>query len=102
MPESSGTDTSHYVNFLYSLQHVLPCKLCRTNYAEWLKKTPVPTDKAGMIKWIIDIQNSIRKKNGKSTRSYKEVLEYYRSKGQNMASVVILAALAIGTYALRM
>ena len=77
-----------YKGFFESLQGILPCEKCRNHYKNNLKKQPL-TDtilksRKNLIEWLIDIHNTINKKNGKATLSYKQVikkyLDYYEGK----------------------
>ena len=99
MPEDA--DPSHYVNFLFSLQYVLPCEKCRSNYSAWIRNNPIPMTKNEMIRWIVQLQNSIREDNCKPTLSIREVIEYYTRPRRNMI-VIIVALLALGIFVLRM
>lgn len=88
MPEAA--DPGDYVNFLYSLRNVLPCEECRKNYAEWLRNNPIPAYKEGMIKWVIDLQNSIRKKKGLVQRTRDDIVSFYNNPNKTVIAVIIL------------
>lgn len=83
-------DMSKYVDFLFSLQYVLPCGECRNNYSIWLRNNPIPMQKPEMIQWITDLQNSIRKKNGSSTRSTEDVIKFYNEKSPLLPILAII------------
>lgn len=99
MPDDA--DPSHYVNFLFSLQYVLPCEKCRANYSAWIRNNPIPTTKNEMIRWIVQLQNSIREDKCKSTRSIEEVVGYYTIPRMNTL-VVIAALVVLGIVVLQM
>ncbi len=61
--------------FLNSLQNVLPCEICREHYKENLEKYPLShavSSQSNLIKWIIDIRNTINEQKGKKIYSYVE------------------------------
>lgn len=61
--------------FLTSLQPVLPCEKCREHYKQNLEKFPLSQAVAGrqdLIKWVVDVRNSINQMNGKKVLSYHE------------------------------
>lgn len=91
---SDDDDPTNYVNFLYSLQHVLPCQACRENYADWIRANPIPTTKNEMIQWITDLQNSIREEKGKPTRTVKQVRDYY-TKGSSALFVILVVCVLL-------
>jgi len=70
-----------YKNFFTSLQYVLPCQGCRNHYATNLKKFPLTdqilSNKENMIKWLLNIHNSIRIENKSIPISIKNFFEYY-------------------------
>jgi hypothetical protein len=70
-----------YKNFFTSLQYILPCEGCRDHYAENLKQYPLTeqilSNKENMIKWLLNIHNSVRKQNKTIPISIKQFFEYY-------------------------
>lgn len=98
MPDDA--DPSNYVNFLFTLQYVLPCESCRESYSEWIRKNPIPTKKMEMIQWITDLHNSIRMEQGKSTRTVEQVIDHYTKNKNNM--IIFLALCVLGIFVLRM
>lgn len=99
MPDDA--DPTHYVNFLFLLQHVLPCDLCRQNYADWVRANPIPTTKNEMIQWVTDLQNSIRVSKGRSQRSVESVVTFYTQPQTNI-HLIIIALVVLGIFAARM
>jgi len=71
-----------HINFINSLQHILPCKYCRVNLSNNLKKFPVTNkhlaNRETFSKYIYDLHevvNRMLKKN--SNLTYDEVRERY-------------------------
>lgn len=88
-------DPSNYVNFLFSLQYVLPCEKCRENYADWVRANPIPTKKDDMLLWIVSLQNSIRESKGKPSRSVQEVSDYYLKNRTRALQILLVIALLV-------
>jgi hypothetical protein len=70
-----------YKNFFTSLQYILPCEGCRNHYTENLKKYPLTdqilSNKENMIKWLLNIHNSVRQENKTIPISIRQFFEYY-------------------------
>jgi Erv1 / Alr family len=80
--EPSQDDKTHYMNFVKSLVHVLPCKYCRMNLKKNLKKMPITIQKMEsretFSKYIYDLHEYVNKMLGKkSGLSYNDVQERY-------------------------
>lgn len=74
-------DKENMKNFFLSLKNVLPCSKCRNNFENHLKKFPL-TDKVlcskeDLVKWLINIHNSVNEQTGKKIMRYNEVLQFY-------------------------
>ena len=67
-------------NFLLSLEKVIPCPGCKAEYSKYIQETP-PTleNKSTLIKWTIDLHNSVNERLGKKIRSDDWVANYYKS-----------------------
>lgn len=94
IPESQ-TDMTPYVDFLVSLQHVLPCRLCRENYKDHIQKRPIPQDKVQLVQWVLDLHNDIRVAQGKPTRTTKEVVSFYSSPKQTTSYMWLVTLLLL-------
>ena len=58
----------YYMFFKY-IQYILPCKTCRDNYAQYIKKRLRVhhfKDRRSLAKWVFNLHNYILKKTGKS------------------------------------
>ena len=76
-------DKKQTLNFLQSLQYILPCNVCRKHYKRHLKTDPPNKhlkNRDTFIKWMIDLHNDVNGETGKrSTYTYQEVLNRYES-----------------------
>jgi hypothetical protein len=74
-------EKKQYKAFFTSIQHILPCNQCRIHYTANLKKYPLTDkilcDKEQVIKWLINIHNSVNKETNKPEFTYDEFLLYY-------------------------
>tara|TARA_B100000795_G_C22736132_1_gene413411 strand:+ start:514 stop:1065 length:552 start_codon:yes stop_codon:yes gene_type:complete len=82
-PIKPTTEQKHeYANFIYSLGDVLPCKYCRINLPNNMKKVPFKKStlrsRESFSKWVYDLHNEVNKMLGKPTDlTYEEVRERY-------------------------
>ena len=85
------TDKKCAKEFYESLTYLLPCSICREHYKEHIVKNPLATfldSRNDLIKWTIDIHNSVNKMLGKPTWTEVEVLSYYEKLGNRNRSPV--------------
>lgn len=64
-------DKKHYHDFLISLQHVLPCKLCRNHLKEYMEKNPIDeflNNRNLYIKYVIQLHNHVNEQYNKKQR----------------------------------
>ena len=78
----SMKDKKHYKEFVYDLRYVLPCKYCRINLTNNLKKKPLSTchmaSRATFSRYIYELHELVNKMlNKKSQLSYCDVRERY-------------------------
>ena len=78
----TSQDKKHYRNYIYNLRYVLPCKFCRINLTNNLKKKPLlmchMKSRATFSKYIYELHELINKMLGKkSNLSYCDVRERY-------------------------
>lgn len=84
----SHSDKMHYMNFVKSLVHVLPCKYCRMNLKKNLKKMPITIgtmkSRDTFSKYIYDlheyINTMLKKKSGLTYEEVRERYEHFRAR----------------------
>ena len=82
-------DKVNIIKYFNSIINVLPCEKCRKHYIRELMMNPVTdhvNSRKALIKWLIDLHNSINRRLGKRVLSYKEVYAIYE-KNDNSALV---------------
>jgi len=83
-PTNPDNDFKNKVKFMLENQDILlPCEKCRIHYKQNLKKFPI-TDKVlsnskELLKWMINIQNEVRKQNNKEEFTFEQVMSYYQN-----------------------
>ena len=85
------TDKKCAKDFYESLAFLLPCAICREHYKDHLAKHPITTfldSRTDLIKWTIEIHNSINKTLEKAEWTLPEVLAYYEKLGSRNRSPV--------------
>jgi len=80
--QPTNEDKIHYKKFIYNLRYVLPCKYCRINLANNLKKKPLNVchlkSRATFSKYVYELHELVNKMLGKKSQlSYCEVRERY-------------------------
>ena len=74
----SENDKNNYNTFFNSLKYVIPSPICKEHYAKNLLKLPIRLNtRDDLIRWLIDIHNSVNKSNNKPVLSYQEVYDKY-------------------------
>ena len=78
----STEDKKHYHDFIYNLRHILPCKYCRINLSNNLKKKPLlmchMQNRATFSRYIYELHELVNKMLGKKSHlSYCDVRERY-------------------------
>lgn len=74
----TDADKKRYYDFFQDLQYVLPCKKCRHNMTDHLKKYPLTSQalssRTSLVKWGIDLHNIVNYYTGKPMLTYPEAL----------------------------
>ena len=89
--EPTAQNKKHYKDFVYNLRYVLPCKYCRINLTNNLKKKPLTMchmkNRETFSKYIYELHELVNKMLGKhSNLSYcdvRERYEHFRSRCTN-------------------
>ena len=74
----SDNDKINMTKFIKAVGDVLPCQKCKVNFKNHIDEFPL-TDtilesKKNLVKWLIDIHNSVNKMNNKESISYENAL----------------------------
>lgn len=78
--------------FFESLQHLIPCPLCKLHYQGHLKELPISPSldsKQDLFKWTVDIHNRVNKDLGKPIYSEVDAIQFYHSLGARGRSPVL-------------
>lgn len=84
----TSEDKKHYRNYIYSLRYVLPCKYCRINLTNNLRKKPLQMchmeSRATFSKYIYELHELVNKMLGKKSHltycDVRERYEHFRSR----------------------
>lgn len=80
-PLEPGIDIqSAYWRFFRLLDQVLPCNICRVNYAEHFREIPLNFylySRKALMEWLLILHNDINKSLGKSPLTLEEAINKY-------------------------
>ena len=67
------------LNFLESLQEILPCEKCRYNFNKHLDNLDmnVLNNNESFVKWVYNVHNEVNRDTGKPILSYDEFIKMY-------------------------
>lgn len=85
------TDKKCAKEFYESFAFLIPCSVCRDHYKEHLIAKPITTfldSRTDLIKWTIEIHNTVNKMLGKPEWTLEEVLAYYEKMGTRNRSPI--------------
>jgi FAD-linked sulfhydryl oxidase len=93
-PDSpTSLEKKNYILFFYSLAEILPCKLCRSHYKEWLRLYPVDkfvSSQKKMNHWVFLMHNYVnlrlKKKLMKNSESCDEAILDHAKKNMVFSS----------------
>ena len=82
--EPTASDKHHYRDFILSLQHVLPCKHCRLNLTNNLKKKPLNmchmVNRETFSRYVYELHEIVNKMlNKKSHLTYCQIRDRYEN-----------------------
>ena len=96
--EPTEEDRKNYMQFLESLQFVLPCEGCAYNWSEKLKTHPPKMENRDeFFRWTVDMHNQVNVSNGKKEINYEDALKRLDEKRKLESlkdSFVLTSALA--------
>lgn len=78
-------------DFFESLQYLLPCDVCRKHYTQHLAVSPISPHldrRQDLLKWTIDLHNSVNESLGKPRMLETEVITYFKRIGNRGRSPV--------------
>lgn len=78
----TAKDKKNYRNYIYNLRYVLPCKYCRINLTNNLKKKPMMAchlaNREAFSRYVYELHELVNKMLGKNSHlSYEDVRERY-------------------------
>ena len=102
----TNQDKENYKQFFYSLSNVIPCQKCSENFKQNLTTYPIEPaleNKESLIKWLIDIHNSVNEELEKPIMDYNTAIQLYLEDNQPtnteyIFKVVILVSLLFFIY----
>ena len=78
--------------FYESLQYMIPCPICKTHYAEFLKQyplTPSLDSRADLFRWTVQVHNAVNESLGKpSNYTEADAIRFYATLGTRGRSPV--------------
>ena len=81
---SNPTDEEKEImlNFLESLQEILPCEKCRYNFNKHLDNLDmnVLNSNESFIKWLFNVHNDVNKSNNKPIMEYDDFVKLYSTQ----------------------
>jgi len=102
----TNQDKENYKQFFYSLSNVIPCQKCSRNFKQNLNTysiEPALENRESLIKWLIDIHNSVNEELGKPVVDYNTAIQLYLEDNQTTNSeyifkVIVLVSLLFFIY----
>ena len=100
----SAVEQDAVIAYFESLQHVIPCPICREHYSHFLKEMPV-RDAAGsrdaIIEWLFNLHNKVNVQLDKSAITWEQYIEHIRTmqdfdSGSRMNPKTIASCVALG------
>lgn len=99
----TDNDKKNITNFVHALAYVLPCEKCRIHFIEHLNNNNLDdktlSSKNNLIKWMIDIHNSVNKLNNKKILSYaeayQEILKPYKKHNNYNNTLLITCVILV-------
>lgn len=71
-------DKQNFKDFIQSFQKIIPCLKCRENFKNHLTENPLTSEilatRQKVVKWMIDVHNSVNKMTNKPILTYEEAL----------------------------
>lgn len=100
-PENPSKDEKNAIyHFLWSLQHILPCKTCSELYKKDMKTMSYSIKKASLnreylIKWVNEMHNKVNKNLNKKEWTDEQFEKHYNSDKENNINKYIIFILIL-------
>jgi hypothetical protein len=92
--EPNYSDKKAVKEFFESLQHLIPCPICRQHYTSHLAKLPISASidsRSDLFRWTIELHNEVNEMLGKRKYTETEVIQYYTRLGARGKTPVVSA-----------
>ena len=71
-----------FYNFIMSMQHILPCEMCRTHFKEWMIENPLEDalkSNDELVRWAFNAHNRVNIMNNKKPLNWFEFVKLYHT-----------------------
>jgi hypothetical protein len=92
-------DKEDMKTYFMSLGKVIPCGSCRENYKQHLLELPIEPNlvsREKLVKWLISMENAVRKTQGRRDLTYEEVIDRYVKKENSSLSSLAIPTIILG------
>ena len=92
--EPNYSDKKAIKEFFESLQHLIPCPICRQHYTSHLARMPISASidsRSDLFRWTIELHNEVNEMLGKRKYTETEVIQYYTRLGARGKTPVVSA-----------
>ena len=82
----SQTEQQEMYDFFQNLSKILPCYKCRKHFQMNINKFPLQDaikSRDELVKWLIDVHNSVNEATGKPKESYKSMIKQINDEYKN-------------------
>lgn len=85
--------------FFKYLREVIPCDKCKMNFSDHLKEHPLTDEtlicKQNLVKWLINVHNSVNKMTNKEIVNYDEAMKLLLNEEKDVDCVNLFIGLVI-------
>ena len=99
----------HIKQFFEALPHLLPCKICKRHFMEYVDNHPIDTSsRQGLTKWLVDVHNNVNQLRKKPKVPYTQVenkFSYSKTKtypvnsGAKICILIIFIVIVVAVFA---
>jgi len=96
--DPTNQDKQNYKQFFDNLANVLPCVKCSENFKDNLKNYPIGPSLENrdlLIRWLIDIHNSVNDELNKPNVDYETAIQLYLEDGETSTSEYIFKVIVL-------